>query len=159
MAEMISALGPDEWGGRLVTHTYMGPLPAFFYPVFQLMDYGVHGWDVKQGTGKAHALAADTADLLVPFMFILWQATTAVPGGTAPLTVGVRVSGRNAGEYRVSVSPDGLSYEKGEVASLPAVLEFDPGSLVLTTFGRLNAGTVSGDPAVADAFLNAFFRI
>jgi hypothetical protein len=76
-----------------------------------------------------------------------------------PLTVGVRVSGRNAGEYRVNVSPDGLSYEKGGVASLPAVLEFDPGSLVLTTFGRLNAGTVTGDPAVADAFLNAFFRI
>lgn len=159
MTAMSSALGPDEWGGRMVSHKYMGPLPAFFYPVFQLMDYGVHGWDVRQGTGMAHALSADTADLLVPFMFILWQATTQVPQGTAPLTIGVRVSGRNAGEYRLSVSPDGLSYETGEVASLPAVLDFDPGSLVLTTFGRLNAGTVTGDTAVADAFLNAFFRI
>jgi hypothetical protein len=51
-------------------------LPAFFYPVFQLMDYSVHGWDIRQGTGRAHGLAGDTADLLVPFMFILWQATT-----------------------------------------------------------------------------------
>ena len=31
----------------------MGPLPAFFYPAFQLMDYGVHSWDIRQGTGRA----------------------------------------------------------------------------------------------------------
>lgn len=159
MTGLVSALGPQEWGGRLVTHKYMGPLPAFFYPVFQLMDYGVHGWDIRQGTGTAHALAADTADLLVPFMFILWQATTHVPEGTVPAAVGVRVTGRNAGEYRLTVSPDGLSYEKGDVAGLPTVLDFDPGSLVLTTFGRVNAGTVTGDRAAAEAFLNAFFRI
>jgi uncharacterized protein (TIGR03083 family) len=73
MMEIAAALGPGEWGGQLVTHKYMGPLPAFFYPVFQLMDYGVHSWDIRQGTGRAHGLAGDTADLLVPFMFILWQ--------------------------------------------------------------------------------------
>ena len=41
---------------------------------------------------------------------------------------------------------------------MPAVIEFDPGSLVLTAFGR-NAGTIRGDRAVADRFLNSFFRI
>ena len=76
MVELCAALGPDEWGGQQITHKSMGPLPAFFYPVFQLMDYSVHGWDIRQGTGRAHGLAGDTADLLVPFMFILWQATT-----------------------------------------------------------------------------------
>jgi hypothetical protein len=30
---------------------------------------------------------------------------------------------------------------------------------VLTTFGRMNAGAVSGDRAVAETFLNSFFRI
>jgi len=30
---------------------------------------------------------------------------------------------------------------------------------VLTTFGRMNAGTVRGDEALADRFLNLFFRI
>jgi len=109
MTEIASALGPQEWGGRIVTHKYMGPLPAFFYPIAQLMDYGVHSWDIRQGTGRAHALAADTADLLVPFMFILWQATTRVPPGSAPMTIGIRVSGRNAGEYRFTVSPEGLN--------------------------------------------------
>jgi hypothetical protein len=28
-----------------------------------------------EGIGRAHALSADAADLLVPFMFIIWQST------------------------------------------------------------------------------------
>jgi uncharacterized protein (TIGR03083 family) len=157
--EIFDALGPDEWGGLLVPHKYMGPLPAFFYPVFQLMDYGVHGWDIRQGTGRAHGLGGDTADLLVPFMFILWQATTQTPSGLEPFSVGIRVSGANAGDYLVSIGPEGLSYAAEDVSGLPAVIEFDPGSLVLTAFGRVNAGTIRGDRDVADQFLNSFFRI
>jgi hypothetical protein len=57
------------------------------------------------------------------------------------------------------VSPDGLTYELGDISGQPAMLEFDPGSLVLTAFGRMNAGTIRGDRKVADAFLNSFFRI
>src|SRR5579864_7519928 len=41
MMEISEALGPEEWGGLMVPHKYMGPLPAFFYPWFQLVDYGV----------------------------------------------------------------------------------------------------------------------
>jgi len=159
MMEICAALGPEEWGGQLVTHKYMGPLPAFFYPVFQLMDYGVHGWDVRQGTGRAHGLGGDTADLLVPFMFILWQATTEVPADSEALAVGVRVSGRNAVDYLVNITSERLSYAQEDVSGMPAVIEFDPGSLVLTAFGRMNAGTIRGDRAVADRFLNSFFRI
>jgi len=159
MMEICEALGPDEWGGLIVTHKYMGPLPAFFYPVFQLMDYGVHGWDIRQGTGRAHGMTGDTADLLAPFMFILWQATTQTPPDLEPFSVGVRVSGRNAQDYLVSISNEGLSYAQEDVSGLPAVIEFDPGSLVLTAFGRVNAGTIRGDRAVADQFLNSFFRI
>jgi uncharacterized protein (TIGR03083 family) len=159
MMEICQALGPDEWGGQTVGHKYMGPLPAFFYPTFQLMDYGVHGWDIRQGTGRAHGLMGDTADLLVPFMFILWQATTDIPPDIDPFSVGIRVSGRNAKDYLVSIGVDGLSYAQEDVSGLPAVIEFDPGSLVLTAFGRVNAGTIRGDRAVADRFLNSFFRI
>ena len=159
MTEICAALGPEEWGGQQVTHKYMGPLPTFFYPVFQLMDYGVHGWDIRQGTGQAHGLAGDTTDLLVPFMFILWQATTEVPAGSEAIAIGVRVSGRNAVDYLVNITSEGLSYAQEDVSGMPAVIEFDPGSLVLTAFGRVNAGTVRGDRAVADTFLNSFFRI
>jgi uncharacterized protein (TIGR03083 family) len=160
LMEMINALGPDEWGGLLVPHKYMGPLPAFFYPAFQLMDYGVHGWDIRQGTGRAHGLHGDAADLLVPFMFIVWQATAQVPADAPPYQLGVRItSGHNAGTWRVGAGPDGMTFESGKVDDLATVLEFDPASFVLTAFGRSNSGTIRGDAAIAEQHLNLFFRI
>jgi uncharacterized protein (TIGR03083 family) len=159
MMEMFTALGPDEWTGLHVPHFYMGPLPTFFYPAFQLMDYAVHSWDIRQGTVHAHGLSGDTADLLVPFMYVLWQYTANV-GATEPYTIGIRVtSGHNAGDTMATVSSDGLSFAPGAVDDLPATIEFDPGSFVLTTFGRANAGTIRGDAALAQHYLNLFFRI
>jgi hypothetical protein len=77
-----------------------------------------------------------------------------------PFNIGVRIlSGPNAGDNRITVSPDGMTYEQGDVSDLPAVVEFDPGSFVLTAFGRFNGGTVRGDKALADRFLGMFFRI
>ena len=137
----------------------MGPVPAFIYAAGQLMDYGVHTWDIRQGSGRAHALSADAADLLVPFMFIIWQSTIRPDADLTPFTIGVSVTGRNAGDYRVSISDQGLSYEPGDIDDLPAVLEFDAGSMVLTAFGRVNGGTAYGDQALADRFLNLFYRI
>jgi uncharacterized protein (TIGR03083 family) len=159
MMEICEGLGPAEWGGQQVMHKYLGPLPAFFYPAFQLMDYSVHGWDLRQGTGRAHGLVGDSADLLVPFMFVLWQVTAEVPADSEALAVGVRVSGRNAVDYLVTITNEGLSYAHQDVSGLPAAIEFDAGSLVLTAFGRVNAGTIRGDRTVADRFLNWFFKI
>jgi len=136
---------------------FLGPLPSFFFPAFQLMDYGVHSWDIRQGTGRAHGLSGEAADLLVPFMFVLWKYTT---GAKDPCQLGIRItSGPNAGDTRVTVGPDGMDYAAGDIDDLPAVIEFDPGSFVLTAFGRSNAGTIRGDRAVADRYLNLFFRI
>jgi hypothetical protein len=42
---------------------------------------------------------------------------------------------------------------------LPTVIEFDPATLVLAAYGRLNGGTVRGDRALAERYLNSFFRI
>ena len=42
---------------------------------------------------------------------------------------------------------------------LPAVIELDAATIVLTSYGRINAGTIRGDREVADRFLNSFFRI
>jgi hypothetical protein len=93
-------------------------------------------------------------------MFGIWAGTISVAPDTEPFTIGVRItSGPNAGTTRVNVSPDGMTYEQGDVSDLPAVIEFDPGSFVLTAFGRFNGGTVRGDQALADRFLGMFFRI
>jgi uncharacterized protein (TIGR03083 family) len=159
MMGILEPLTEEEWGGLLVPHAYMGPVPAFVFASGQLMDYGVHTWDIRQGSGQAHALSADAADLLVPFMFIIWQSTIRPDADLSPLTIGIRVSGRNAGDYRVSISEAGLAYEPGDISDLPAVLEFGPGSMVLTAFGRVNGGTASGDQALANRFLNLFYRI
>jgi uncharacterized protein (TIGR03083 family) len=159
MMGIFDALTEDEWSNLLVPHFYMGPLPAFFYPAFQLMDYGVHSWDVRQGTGRAHGLTGEAADLLTPFMFVLWKYTV-TSGEQQPCTLGIRIcSGPNAGDTRVSIGADGMDYAAGDVSDVAAVLEFDPGSFVLTAFGRTNAGTIRGDTAVADKYLNLFFRI
>ena len=160
MMEIFDALTSEDWTTLMVPHVYMGPLPAFFYPAFQLMDYGVHSWDIRQGTGRAHGLTGEAAALLVPFMFVLWKYPTTPDGDTDPCEIGIRItSGPNAGDTRVLVGPDGMTYEPGDVSDVPATIEFDPGSFVLTAFGRSNAGTIRGDRAVADRYLNLFFRI
>jgi uncharacterized protein (TIGR03083 family) len=158
--EMFEALGPDEWTGLQVPHMYMGPLPAFFYPVLQLMDYSVHSWDIRQGTGRAHGISGDAADLLVPFMLGLWRLTAMVGPDTEPFEIGIRVtSGHNACDVKMRVTSAGLNYGPAEIAGMQTILEFDPGSLVLTAFGRCNAGSVRGDTRTAERFLNLFFRV
>ncbi|HEX6760933.1 MAG TPA: maleylpyruvate isomerase family mycothiol-dependent enzyme [Propionibacteriaceae bacterium] len=160
MMGIFEALTPDDWTGLMVPHFYMGPVPAFFYPAFQLMDYGIHSWDIREGTGREHGLHSDVADLLVPFMFVIWAGTMRATEDTEPFSIGVRVTtGPNAGDSRITVSSDGMTYEQGDVSDLPTVVEFDPGSFVLTAFGRFNGGTVRGDKDLADRFLGMFFRI
>jgi uncharacterized protein (TIGR03083 family) len=159
MMEVFEGLTDEDWTNLMVPHYYMGPLPSFFYPAFQLMDYGVHSWDIRQGTGRAHGLSGDAADLLTPFMFVLWQYTTHPVTADDACEIGIRVtSGPNAGDTRISLAEEGFSYAPGDIDDL-TVLEFDPGSFVLTAFGRSNSGTIRGDRAVAERFLNIFFRI
>ncbi len=97
--ELLDGVGPDDWGGLIVTHPYMGPVPAFIYAAGQLMDFGVHSWDIREGSGMAHALSGEAADLLVPFMFIIWQYTIKSDADMSPFEIGIRVlGGHNAGE-------------------------------------------------------------
>jgi hypothetical protein len=149
-----------DWGGLAVPHKYMGPLPAFFYPVFQLVDYTVHSWDIREGTGRAHALDSRSADLLVPLCFVLWQATHVAVPDAEPMELGIRItSGENAGSTKITSGPEGLSLSPEPVDGLAAVIDFDPASFVLTAYGRMNAGTFHGDRELAHRFLASFFRI
>ncbi|MGH2774139.1 MAG: maleylpyruvate isomerase family mycothiol-dependent enzyme [Actinomycetota bacterium] len=158
--KMFEEVDEQDWSNFLITHAYMGPVPAFFYPIGQLMDYGVHSWDLREGLGMPHFMSADAADMLVPFMFVLWQATTDVSRlGGETLEVGVRVSGRNAATYRVTVTGEGMAYEPGSADDLPVLIDFDPVSLVLTAFGRTRSGTPYGDLDAARKFAGLFFRI
>jgi uncharacterized protein (TIGR03083 family) len=152
-------LDNESWSGLIVSHPYMGPLPAMFFAIFQLVDYAVHGWDIRQGTDAPHGLGGDSADLLVPLMFVLWQATTDASSVTEPFSVGVRVTGLNGGDVRIDVSPEGLQYAPGAIDDLPVIIDFDAASFVLTAYGRMNAGTVRGDAALASRLRSLFFAV
>jgi uncharacterized protein (TIGR03083 family) len=159
MLGIAAELTEQEWAGLMVPHKYMGPLPAAFYPIFQVVDYTVHSWDIREGTGRSHGIAGDAADLLVPLCFVLWQNTCDV-AGSAPYTLGIRItSGANAGDTRAEVSEQGMTLAPGDVGGLADTIEFDPASFVLTAYGRTNAGTYRGDRASLDRFCNLFFRI
>ncbi len=155
----FDALSESDWTGFMVHHNYMGPVPAMFYPAFQLVDYAVHGWDVREGSGLPHAMDGDAADLLVPLIFILWQATADTSGVTAPFSVGIRVSGNNGGETKADITPEGVQFAPGAIDGCDATLEFDPATLVLTGYARMNGGTVRGDRARGEQFRSLFFPI
>jgi uncharacterized protein (TIGR03083 family) len=158
--KMFEELTEEDWGNFMVTHGYMGPLPSFFYPIFQLMDYGVHSWDIREGLEMNHFMSPDAADMLVPFMFVLWQATTDTSRLEGQdLDVAVRVSGRNDGVTRIKVTNEGMAYEAGTEDGAQCVMDFDPASLVLTAFGRYRSGTPYGDQDAARRFASLFFRI
>lgn len=160
MLAIEDALTEQEWGGLQVPHKYMGPLPAFFYPAFQLVDYTVHSWDIREGSGRPHALDSRSADLLVPLCFVLWQATHVPTPEAEAMELGLRItSGENAGTSRLVSGPDGLTLSPGPVEDLATVIDIDPGSFVLTAYGRMNAGTIHGDREPAHRLLASFFRI
>ncbi|HZE65347.1 MAG TPA: maleylpyruvate isomerase family mycothiol-dependent enzyme [Sporichthyaceae bacterium] len=157
---IYEGLSEADWMGMQVFHAYAGPLPAAFYPWFQLVDYGVHSWDIREGRGEGHGLAGDVADMLAPLALIVWQITAMTDNVAEPFSIGINnSSGANAGTFRMNVSKEGLTYEPGPVDDLPAVIDFDPASLVLTSYGRMRGGTTRGDAEVADRFRSLFFEI
>src|SRR5262249_11521413 len=111
MLAVVDGLSDDEWTSFLVSHPYLGPVPAGFCPEFQLIDYAVHSWDIREGIGAQRPLSGDAADLLVPMVLIIWQATADTSSLTEPFAFGVRVtSGANGGGYRFDCGPDGVTY-------------------------------------------------
>jgi uncharacterized protein (TIGR03083 family) len=159
MMSEFEALSDEEWSGFLPPHPFMGPLPAMFYAIFQLVDYAVHGWDIREGMGQPHGLSGDAADLLAPVIFILWQATADVSGVDEPFSVGVRLSGHNGGDTRLDVSSEGLQFAPGDIEDCGAILEVDPATFVLTGYARINGGAVRGDAALATRLRSMIFPI
>jgi uncharacterized protein (TIGR03083 family) len=159
LTQEFNSLSDADWSGLIVPERYLGPLPAMIIVEGLLGGYTVHGWDVRQGLGAPHAIAGDAADLLVPFVFLLWQATADTGSVGSPYAIGIRTTGENGGDRRVDVSDQGLRFAPGDIDDCQAILEFDPATLVLTAYGRINAGTVRGDQRLAASFRALFVSI
>jgi uncharacterized protein (TIGR03083 family) len=159
LLQELASLSDTDWSGLMVPDRYLGPLPAMIVAEGMLGGATVHGWDVRQGIGAPNGIADDAADLLVPFVFLVWATTADTTSVDAPYTIGIRTTGRNGGDTRVNVSADGFWSAAGEIDTCPAILGFDPATLVLTAYGRINGGTVRGDEQLASRFRSLFVSI
>jgi uncharacterized protein (TIGR03083 family) len=163
MMAIFEALTEEEWGGFNVAHIFMGPLPTLFFPAFQIMDYGVHTWDMHWGLGEKEAkLDARTAGVLIPYMFILWQYT--VDQETAKgvdITYGIKADGEWGGQWKVTVKDGQWSHEAvDDLSDVQAVFHFKhPSDLVLTAYQRIQGGETTGDPEVIEKVRHLFFSI
>jgi uncharacterized protein (TIGR03083 family) len=152
-------LSDADWTGLIVPDRYMGPLPAMIIAAGMLGGSTVHGWDVREGMSVPHAIAGDAADLLVPFVYLLWWATADTSSVDVPYAMGIRTTGHNGGDTRFDATDAGLRFASGEIDDCPAILEFDPATLVLTAYNRINGGTVRGDAQLATRFRSLFVSI
>jgi uncharacterized protein (TIGR03083 family) len=159
MLAIFDGLSDSDWTSLMVAHPFMGPVPSMFYAIFQLVDYTVHAWDIREGSGVPHGIDGDAADLLVPLIYVLLQSTADTTAVTEPYRVGIRTTGKNGGDTRFEVTSEGVTFAAGPIDDCAATIEFDPASLVLAGYARLNGGTVRGDHQAATAFRKVFFAI
>jgi uncharacterized protein (TIGR03083 family) len=159
----FESLSEEEWGGFNVAHIFSGAVPAFCYPAFQIMDYGVHTWDMHWGLGeKDAALDERTAGLLVPYMFIIWQYSVDQEAAKGvDVTYGVKVDGEWGGQWKLTVKDGQLSYEAvDDLSDAQAIFHYKSASdMVLTTYQRFEGGETTGDPEVIKKVRGLFFHI
>jgi uncharacterized protein (TIGR03083 family) len=163
MMTIFEGLTPEDWGGLIVSHPYMGPIPSLFFPSFQLMDYGVHTWDMNWGLGQRHARMAErSAGALVPYMFVLMSSTVDQDSARdVDAEFGIVVDGEWGGQWRVRVKDGQFTATSADnLDGVQATFHFaHPSDFVLTSFQRFPGGETSGDPKVIDQIRHLFFRI
>lgn len=162
--QMLEELTPEEWTGMMVNHPYSGPVPAGFYGTFQIMDYGVHPYDIEYGLGhKLATIDEATAGLILPYAFIFWQYQVDEKAAKGvDTTYGIDVAGPWGGKWRITVK-DGKwtpAAETGNFEGCDALFKFGSAAdLVLTFFGRFPGGSASGDPEVIHKVRHLHFSI
>ena len=162
MMSIFEALTDEEWTSFMVTHPYMGPVPAGFYPAFHIMDYGIHPYDIEYGLGdKLAGIDEVTAGILIPYCHIIMQYTVDQDSARGvDCTYGIDVSGDWGGRWRVRVKDGQWSAtpESESFKGCDALFRYTPSDFVLTVFGRFPGGSATGDPDVIEAVRKLFFR-
>jgi len=163
LMEHFEALDENTWSNFMVNHVFSGPVAAFCYPAFQIMDYGVHTWDMHWGLGqKDEILDERTAGVLVPYMFVIWQySVDQAAAKGVDISYGVEVGGEWGGKWKATVKDGQFSYANvDDLSGLPAEFHFShPSEMVLTTYQRFPGGHTHGDPAVIEKARTVLFHI
>lgn len=163
MLSIFEGLTADEWNNFIVGHYYMGPLPTLFYPVFHVMDYGVHSWDMNWGLGEKKAKMEErTAGVLVPFMLILYSATVEPNSAKGvDVTYGIEVDGEYGGKWKAKVKDGKFESEPAtDLSGVQATFHYDSASdFVLSAFQREDMSKATGDPEVIKKVRSLYFTI
>ncbi len=163
LMEIFDNMSEEEWSNFMVSHVFSGPLPAFCYPAFQIMDYGVHTWDMHWGLGEKDArLDERTAGVLLPYMFIIWQYSVDEKAADGvDIDYGIKVDGEWGGQWKAAIRDGQFSYEPVEdLSGMETVFHYHhPSDMVLTTYQRIEGGDASGDPDVINKARSVFFHI
>jgi uncharacterized protein (TIGR03083 family) len=160
MFVLFDALDEQAWSGEIVPHVYMGPLPAYFYAAFQLIDYSIHSWDIKAGLGRDEPLSEAAAVTLIPFMQIVIQYTVDAERAAGLNTrFGIEITGPGGGKWCVNVDGTAVAFEEGTTEGCPVVFTFKPSEFVLSTYQRTRGGVLTGDAALGERVRDLLFKI
>jgi uncharacterized protein (TIGR03083 family) len=158
--DILEGLDEKSWSGEIVPHVYMGPLPAYFFAAFQLIDYSIHSWDIKSGLGRDEALSDAAAVTLIPFMLIVVQYTVdAQRNADLKAKFGFDITGPGGGTWVIDVDGTSVSYAEGSTEGCQTVFTLKPSDFVLSTYQRMRGGAVSGDAAIGERVRDLLFKI
>jgi uncharacterized protein (TIGR03083 family) len=160
MFDIFDGLDEQAWSGEIVSHVFMGPLPAYFFAAFQLIDYSIHSWDIKVGLGREEPLSDAAAVTLIPFMLIVIQYTVdAQRAADLKARFGIEITGSGGGTWCVDVDGTSVAYAEGATADCQTVFSFKPSEFVLSTYQRMRGGSVAGDAAIGERVRDLLFKI
>jgi uncharacterized protein (TIGR03083 family) len=160
MFDIFDALDEKSWSGEIVPHTFMGPLPAYFFAAFQLLDYSIHSWDAKAGLGRDEKLSDAAAVTLIPFMMIVLQYTVdAQRAADLKARFGIQITGPGGGAWNVDVAGTAVTIAEGSIEGAQTVFTYEPSEFCLSIYQRMRGGTVSGDAGIGERVRDLLFKI
>jgi uncharacterized protein (TIGR03083 family) len=160
MFDIFEALDEKSWSGEIVPHTFMGPLPAYFFAAFQLLDYSIHSWDAKAGLGRDEKLSDAAAVTLIPFMMIVLQYTVdAQRAADLKARFGIQITGPGGGAWNVDVAGTAVTIAEGSIEGAQTVFTYEPSEFCLSIYQRMRGGTVSGDAGIGERVRDLLFKI
>lgn len=156
----FDALDEDQWTNHLVPHHYVGPVPAFMMATFQLMDYSVHNWDLRVALGKPAYVDEESSNVLVPFMFSLFQLCFAPERAeNVDLTFEMIITTPVRESWTLRISDGECTYQYGAPESADATFEFKCNEFCLDAYQRLQGGDATGDEAAIATLRSLFFTV
>lgn len=153
---------PDEqWAGLNIHHKYAGPVPQFFMPVFQLMDYTFHNWDIRTALNKPGPIGVEGTGILVPYMVMLHQFTFAPEHAEGlDIDLGIDVGGIYGGTWRIAVKDKQISINEEDITECQAVMHYsDAQEYCLNAYGRTDSAQITGDEDLVKKFRGLFFGL